>query len=109
MRWLRENLFPSWPSALATLAVLALAWMLLPPFVHWAFLDAVWFSPDGRACRAPGAGACWALITEKYRFILFGTYPYDEQWRPALGIAVLIALYVASALRRFWRAGLDLR
>jgi general L-amino acid transport system permease protein len=108
MRWLRENLFPSWPSALATLAVLALAWMLLPPFVHWALLDAVWFSPDGRACRAPGAGACWALITEKYRFILFGTYPYDEQWRPALGIAVLIALYVASALRRFWRAELAL-
>jgi len=108
MRWLRENLFGSWWSALATLAILWLAWALVPPFVHWAFVDAVWFSPDGRACRAPGAGACWALITEKYRFILFGTYPYEQQWRPALGIVVLIALYVASALRRFWRPGLAL-
>ncbi|HEX5092906.1 MAG TPA: amino acid ABC transporter permease [Burkholderiales bacterium] len=108
MKWLRENLFSGWPSALATLAILWLAWTLLPPFVHWAFLDAVWFSPDGRACRAPGAGACWALITEKHRFILFGTYPYEEQWRPALGIVVLVALYVASAMRRFWRIELAL-
>jgi general L-amino acid transport system permease protein len=108
MRWLRENLFSSWPSALATLAILWLAWTLVPPIVHWALVDAVWFSPDGRACRAPGAGACWALITEKYRFILFGTYPYGEQWRPALGIAVLIGLYVASAMRRFWRVELAL-
>jgi general L-amino acid transport system permease protein len=108
MRWLRENLFGSWASALATLAILWLAWTLVPPFVHWAVVDAVWFAPDGRACRAPGAGACWALITEKYRFILFGTYPYEQQWRPALGIVVLIALYVASAMRRFWRPGLAL-
>ena len=38
------------------------------------------------ACRADRAdfGACWAVIPEKYRFILFGTYPFDEQWRPAL-------------------------
>lgn len=108
MRWLRENLFGSWPSALATLAILWLAWMLVPPLVEWAFVDAVWSAPDSRPCRAEGAGACWALIAEKHRFILFGTYPYEQHWRPGLGILVLLALYVASAMRRFWRARLAL-
>ncbi|MDH4173820.1 MAG: amino acid ABC transporter permease, partial [Betaproteobacteria bacterium] len=45
-------------------------------------------------------------ITEKHRFILFGTYPYEQHWRPALGILLLIALYVVSAMRRFWRPAL---
>jgi len=101
--WLRANLFASWPSALATLAVLWLAWRLAPPFVDWAFLDAVWVAPDSKACRAAeGKGACWAFIAEKHRFILFGTYPYDQHWRPATACAILVALWVMSALRRFW-------
>ena len=108
MSWLRENLFGSWPSALATLAILWLAWTLVPPLVEWAFVDAVWSAPDSRPCRAEGAGACWALIAEKHRFILFGTYPYEQHWRPGLGILVLLVLYVASALRRFWRPALAL-
>ena len=108
MKWLRANLFGSWGSALATLGILWLAWTLVPPFVQWAFLDAVWLSPDSRPCRAEGAGACWALIAEKHRFILFGTYPYEQHWRPGLAILVLLALYVASALRRFWRPALAL-
>ncbi|HZN85424.1 MAG TPA: amino acid ABC transporter permease [Burkholderiales bacterium] len=108
MRWLRENLFGSWASALATLAILWLAWTLLPPFVEWAFLKAVWIAPDSRPCRADGAGACWALIAEKHRFILFGTYPYEQHWRPGAAILLLFALYAASALRRFWRPALAL-
>jgi len=106
--WLRRNLFGSWPSALATLALLWLAWTLVPPFVEWAFLKAVWTAPDPRSCRAEGAGACWALIAEKHRFILFGTYPYEQHWRPGACILILLALYVLSALRRFWRPALAL-
>ena len=108
MRWLRANLFGSWGSTLATLGILWLAWTLVPPFVQWAFLDAIWLSPDSRPCRAEGAGACWALIAEKHRFILFGTYPYEQHWRPGAAILLLLALYVASALRRFWRPALAL-
>jgi general L-amino acid transport system permease protein len=108
MKWLRENLFGSWGSTLATLGILWLAWALVPPFVQWAFLDAIWLSPDSRPCRAEGAGACWALIAEKHRFILFGTYPYEQHWRPGVAILLLLALYVASALRRFWRPALAL-
>ena len=108
MNWLRNNLFSSWPSALLTLLILCFAWKLVPPFAGWAFLDAVW-AGDAKACReARGHGACWAFISEKHRFILFGTYPYEEHWRPALGILIMLALYTVSALRRFWQPRLAL-
>lgn len=103
LRWLRANLFSSWPNALLTIAALWLLWRLVPPFVDWAFLDAIWQAPDSKACRAAaGEGACWAFIAEKHRFILFGTYPFEQHWRPAAACVILVALWVASALRRFW-------
>ena len=74
----------------------------LVSFVQWGIWDAVWTVPgnDTSACRAArGIGACWAVIPEKYRFILFGTYPYDEQWRPALATLVFIALFYVSSRR----------
>jgi general L-amino acid transport system permease protein len=40
------------------------------------------------------------VIAEKHRFILFGTYPFEEHWRPALCVAIFIGLYVASASRQ---------
>jgi general L-amino acid transport system permease protein len=76
------------------------------PFLQWALVDAVW-RPDAAACRA-AHGACWGFIVEKHRFILFGAYPFDEQWRPAVATLVLLALWGASALRIFWRPGLIL-
>jgi general L-amino acid transport system permease protein len=103
LRWLRANLFSSWPNTLLTLAVLWLLWRTVPPLVDWAFVNAVWHAPDSKLCRAAaGEGACWAFIAEKHRFILFGTYPYAQHWRPALACLILIALWIASALRRFW-------
>jgi general L-amino acid transport system permease protein len=84
------------------LAVLIAA--ALVPFAQWAFVDAAW-RPDPAACRA-AHGACWGFVAEKYRFILFGTYPFEEQWRPALATLLLIALWLASALRRFRRPSL---
>jgi general L-amino acid transport system permease protein len=102
VKWARENLFSSWPSALATLAILALAWRCLPPFLDWALVQAVWQAADPRACRE-AQGACWAFVTEKHRFILFGTYPFEQHWRPALATLLLIGLWLFSSLRAFWR------
>jgi general L-amino acid transport system permease protein len=106
MRWARENLFRSWPETIATLLLLWILWRTVPPFIDWAFLDAVW-RPDSKACRA-GEGACWGFIAEKYRFILFGTYPYELHWRPALATVILIGLWVFSAFRVFWKSWLAL-
>ena len=106
MNWARQNLFRSWPETIATLLILWILWKTLPPFIDWAFLDAVW-KPDPQACRA-GEGACWGFIAEKHRFILFGTYPYELHWRPALATVILIGLWVFSAFRAFWKPWLAL-
>jgi general L-amino acid transport system permease protein len=104
LQWLRVNLFSSVTNAIATLAILYLMWKMLPAFLDWALSSAIWSAPDGGLCRETrGTGACWAFIADKHRFILFGTYPYDQHWRPALAVATLIALYGVSALRSFWR------
>jgi len=84
-----------------SLVVVLLAWKAVLPFVQWAFVDAVW-RPDPAACRA-AQGACWGFVAEKFRFILFGTYPFDEQWRAALATAALVGLWVMSGFRRCWK------
>jgi general L-amino acid transport system permease protein len=106
MKWLRENLFSGWANGLASILILLLLYKSVPPFLQWAFIDAVW-QPDAKACRAAG-GACWGFIAEKHRFILFGTYPYEQQWRPGAATLLLVALWVFSAFRRFWRPWLAL-
>jgi general L-amino acid transport system permease protein len=107
LSWLRARLFSSWSSSLVTLAILYLAWKSVPSLIEWAFIRAVWSPENAILCRdAIGHGACWAFVADKYRFILFGTFPFDQQWRPALVVAILVGLYVLSALRGLRRAGL---
>ena len=93
-------------SRVLTIVLALLIAAALVPFAQWALIDAVW-RPDAAACHA-AHGACWGFIVEKHRFILYGTYPYDEQWRPALATVLLLALWIVSALRAFWRAWLAL-
>jgi general L-amino acid transport system permease protein len=107
-QWLRANLFNTWINSAITLVVLYFAIKGLWSFIDWAFLSAHFEVDDTRVCREAKEGACWALITEKHRFILFGTYPYEEQWRPLIVIVLFIALYVVSAMRRFWNRKLAL-
>jgi len=109
--WMRENLFSSWLSTAVTLILAVLVAKASWAFLQWGVINAVWWVPDNQsqACRAlHGAGACWAVVTEKHRFILFGTYPYQQQWRPLAAILLFVGLYVVSGMRRFWRKELFL-
>ncbi len=98
--WLRANLFNSVFNTILTIIAVYLLAITVPPMIRWALIDAVWNAPNGQACR--GAGACWAFIGEKWRFILFGRYPYAEQWRPALVVVLFIGMILASCDRRMW-------
>ena len=101
--WLRRHFFDSATNSFLTLLVLALLLFALPPLFNWAVLHAV-VQADNAACRAAaGVGACWGLVAEKGRLILFGRYPYEEQWRPLIASALLVLLLVVSCLRFFWR------
>jgi len=92
--------FLNWNAFLSLGVAIGLA-VISVPFINWAFIEAVW-RPDAAACRAT-TGACWGFIAEKHRFILFGTYPFEQHWRPALATVLLIGLWFFSAFRFSWR------
>jgi len=100
--WVRQHLFSSIPNTVLTLVCLWLLWLTVPPIISWAITGAVWSGGDPALCKAT-EGACWAIVTEKHRFMLFGLYPYDEHWRPLLATALFIAMLVISCNPPFWK------
>ncbi|HEY2132559.1 MAG TPA: ABC transporter permease subunit, partial [Acetobacteraceae bacterium] len=114
--WARANLFGSVWSTAVTLALGYVIVRVLFSLILWGVVNAVWSVPYGNTgipdtaiCQnVKGVGACWAVLADKYRLILFGRYPYAEQWRPALVVLLFVGLYVVSGMRRFWRKELVL-
>ncbi len=98
--WIRANLFDGWFNSLLTLVTLYLLWVVVPPMVRWFFIDAAW-STTSAECREAG-GACWSIIATNFRFILFGFYPYDQQWRPLVAMLLLFGLLYYSQDRKHW-------
>ncbi len=103
--WIRSNLFGDWKTTIGTLLVAAVLLKVLPPFLQWAILNAVW-TAQFELCNAEGAGACWGVVSEKFRIIIFGRYPFEEQWRPLISTLLLCALLAGSCMRSFWKAWL---
>jgi general L-amino acid transport system permease protein len=98
---LRARLFADPGTAIVTLIVgAALAWAGWH-LLGWGVLHAV-ARPDYAACKAAPAGACWGFVAEKWRLIVFGRYPFEQQWRPALATAAVLAMLVATALPALW-------
>jgi general L-amino acid transport system permease protein len=96
-------------NAFVTAALVASCTYVAFLVLRWGVLDAVWTLPpggDSSLCRAAGSGACWAVVTERARFIVFGTYPFDEHWRPALACLLFVGLYAASTVRAWWNISL---
>jgi general L-amino acid transport system permease protein len=102
--WMRANLFNGWFNSALTLVVLYLLWLSVPPLINWALIESNWFSSSDQ-CKA-GEGACWSIVTANIRFILFGFYPHDLQWRPLLAVVILIALLFYSQNRNHWKKSL---
>ena len=101
--WIRGNLFGDWRSAATTIVIVGLILYWLPGLLQWSVLRAV-YETDADLCQqARGVGACWGVIAEKYRLIIFGRYPFDEQWRPLVATLLMTGLLVASCVRLFWR------
>lgn len=102
--WIRANLFDGWLNSLLTLFVLFILWESVPPFVQWAFIDSNWISTSEQ-CRESG-GACWSIISANIRFITFGFFPYDWQWRPLVAMILLVGLLFYSQDRKRWNKSL---
>ena len=71
--------------------------------LDWAVLSAVapWRPASG--C-ASASGACWPFLVEKTPLILFGTFPFEERWRPALVSALLTGMSLVTLFQWLhWR------
>ena len=88
--WVRHHLLSSPFNIAFTLLGLAILYMIIPPFVKWALIDAHFVGSSKADCG--GGGACWIFIREKLNMFLFGFYPQDQLWRPKLAIAAILAL-----------------
>lgn len=106
MNWLRSNLFNNVFNSAVTLLLGTLLLYALTQVWGWAISQAVWVADAEQCNAARGTGACWGVVAEKYRIIIFGRYPFEEQWRPLLATLLLMALLLASCMRRFWQRGL---
>ncbi len=64
--WVRDNLFGSIGSSVATLLFLYFFFSYVPPFVEWALINANWTGTDRSVCEANTAGACWTFINVRF-------------------------------------------
>lgn len=99
---LAHKLFGDIFSAAATLATLIFALHALKKVIDWGLLNAVWPGGTAGACQQ-ASGACWAFLAEKFRLILFGIYPPEEQWRPIAVCIFIVAMTVYSLSPSHWR------
>ena len=102
--WMKKHLFNGIFSSILTLLTVYGLWKVIPPFVRWAFLGSLWNS-TAEACRE-ASGACWSIIPSNIRFMTFGFYPPEEQWRPLLAMIMLVSLLFYSQNREHWKKSL---
>jgi len=100
-RW-TGGLFDSVPNAVVSLLLLWLLWHAGVGFWDWAVTRATLDATTAEQCARRG-GACWAFLADRWRLILFGPYPYTQQWRPALALAIFLVLVAATAAPPNWK------
>lgn len=99
--WMRAELFNGIASTLTTLVLGVIMARVVWSLWSWLVVNGTWHPADIRKCIDKG-GACWAFLQDKWRLILFGVYPYDQQWRAALALVVFFALVIGTAFPQAW-------
>lgn len=97
-----HGLFGSVANTVVTLIILVVLALAVRPFLSWVYFNSVWLPADAAQCLSSN-GACWAFVQVKFRTIIFGRYPYAEQWRPLLAMFLLVGAILFSADWRQWR------
>jgi general L-amino acid transport system permease protein len=103
MKALWKPLFGSPLNVVLTAAMLALFYLTVPPFIHWALANATWDGLSRKAC-APD-GACWAFVKARFPLFIYGRYPQAERWRVDLAFVLLVAISAGTLFaprRRGW-------
>lgn len=101
--WLRNNLFSSFFNTILTFFSLYLLYLIIPPIVQWAFVNADWFGESRDACTS--GGACWVFINVRFGQFMYGFYPPDEYWRVNFAFILLVFLIIALLIDNFPKKG----
>ncbi|MFG6561727.1 MULTISPECIES: amino acid ABC transporter permease [unclassified Sulfitobacter] len=100
LKWVKDNLFPTWANAILTIVALYFLYLLLSGSLPW-LLNGVWSASSLSECREildGTTGACFSVLSERWHQLLFGfKYPSDQYWRPTVAL-VLLFLAVAPVL-----------
>jgi len=92
--WIRENLFSGPVDTILTLLTLYVLYLIVPGFVGWAFVDAVFVADSREQCRELGSGACWAFIGSRFDQFVYGFYPEQLRWRVDVAFVLLVLAIV---------------
>ena len=88
--WMRANLFSNWINSILTVIAFYLVYLIVPPMIDFAFINAVFSGEDRTVCatveqggiRDTGwFGACWAYVGAYGNQFIYGRYPSEEYWR----------------------------
>ncbi len=104
VKWVRENLFSGIGSGILTILAVFFIYKVLAGILPWTFQSS-WTASSLTECREVIAhaygegtdGACWSVITERYKQLLFGFYPKELYWRPILAF-ILLGAAIAPVL-----------
>ena len=109
--WAKKNLFSSPLNTLMTIFALWFLWLIIPPMIEWAFLDAIWDAPSRKECwkkmEVPEGAACWAFIKDRFSLFIYGFYPEPLRWRVNIAsilliLAIIPILYDKMPNRKIW-------
>ena len=108
IHWARANLFSSVTNTLLTLFSLYALYMLVPPLVNWALINANLAGTDRTGCDANEHGACWTFIKVRFNQIMYGLFygsNPDQIWRPILAFFSLVGLIIPLFIESFNHKG----
>ena len=102
--WLRHNLFSNTTNTLLTIIAIYLVYLLVPPVISWAILNADLSGDSREACTS--GGACWVFIKSRFGQFMYGFYPAEERWRIDSTFILLVLLLVPMFIDSFRRKAL---
>ena len=93
MHWIRDNLLSTPLNVALTALGIAILFIVIPPFIKWAYVDANFAGSTREDCSS--GGACWVFVRMKIDMFMYGFYPSVERWRVNL-VYVLFFGLIAS-------------
>ncbi len=79
LKWIIDNLLSSSFNIGLTLLGIMVLFLIIPPFIQWAIIDANFTGTTKADCT--GDGACWVFVKEKLNLFIYGFYPEEGYWR----------------------------